>query len=232
MSIMSTNNFSEACGTYKLLREMGYPEKATLKLVGDRHNLSRTQRNCLFRGVIVRRMAAERVKRVVTPPVAAGMSLGLDWYNVLITVESYLKGQVLFICDDGMLRDASATHGSYRATPQTGRAMVEIVAEVSRLEPSRVDVFLDMPIAFSGLMAEDVRSRLASLAFASEVVLVPSADFPLKAYGGTVATSDSAILDSCVQALDLARLVLERRFGFNPPAVHELFAGFPGSPQQ
>ena len=50
---MSTYNFAEACATYRILRERGYPEKATLKLVGDRHRLSRIQRNCMFRGVIV-----------------------------------------------------------------------------------------------------------------------------------------------------------------------------------
>jgi hypothetical protein len=110
--------------------------------------------------------------------------------------------------------------------------MEEIVREISRLEPSRVDAYLDMPIAFSGLMAEDLRSRLAPLACPSEVTLVPSADFPLKAYDGIVATSDSAILDSCTRVLDLAREVLAGHFGFNPPAVHELFAGSPGSPLQ
>jgi len=62
---MSADNFSEACATYKLLRERGYPEKATLKLVGDRHRLSRIQRNCVFRGVILQRAAARRKAKIV-----------------------------------------------------------------------------------------------------------------------------------------------------------------------
>jgi hypothetical protein len=170
--------------------------------------------------------------KIVAPGAVAGMPLGLDWYNVLITVESYLGGQVLFICDDGMLRDASATHGSYRAGALTGRAMDEIAEEISLLKPSRVDAFLDMPVAFSGLMAEDVRARLAALPTRFEVTLLPSADFGLKRYDGIVATSDSAILDACPRVLDLARLVLSRRFAFNPPAVHDLFPEFPESPPQ
>jgi len=229
---MSTNSFAEACSTYKLLREKGYPENATLKLVGDRHNLSRLQRNCLFRGVTVACAASERMEKIVTPQSVAGKPLGLDWYNILITVESYLRGQILFVGDDGMLRDASATHGSYRAASFTGRAMDEIAGEISRLEPSRVDAYLDMPVAFSGLMAENLRARLGVLACRTEVTLVPSADYPLKKYAGIVASSDSAILDSCTSVLDLARTVLSGRFGFNPPAVHDLFRESPGSPQQ
>ena len=217
---------------YRLLRENGYPEKSTLKLVGDRHRLSRMQRNCLFRGVIAQRTAADRHTKLVAPAAAARQPLGLDWYNVLITVESYLRGQVLFIGDDGMLRDASATHGSYRTSQLSGRATGEIVDEIARIGPSRVDAYLDMPIAFSGLMAEELRARLAALACPVEVTLVPSADFPLKVYGGIVVTSDSAVLDSCGRVLDLARAVLSGRFGFSPPLVHELFPGSPGSPPQ
>ncbi len=131
---MSTSNFAEACGTYKLLREKGYPEKATLKLVGDRHRLSRIQRNCIFRGVTGELAAARRKAKIVAPDAVSGRPLGLDWYNVLITVESYLRGQVLFLGDDGMVRDASAAHGSYRTAAHTSAAIEEIVREIARLE--------------------------------------------------------------------------------------------------
>jgi hypothetical protein len=229
---MSTNNFAEACATYKLLREKGYPEKATLKLVGDRHRLSRLQRNCLFRGVIVQRAADERRKKIAAPASLSGQALGLDWYNVLITVESYLRGQILFLADDGMVRDASETHGSYKAGALTVRAMSEILYEVGLQGPSRVDAYLDMPMAFSGLMAEELRTRLAALPCPVEVDLVASADFPLKTYAGVVASSDSVVLDSCTRVVDLARAVLEDRFGFTPPAVHDVFPGSPESPPQ
>jgi len=224
---MSTSNFEKACATYRLLREMGYPEKATLNLVGDRHSLSRIQRNCMFRGVVASATAARRKLKIVATAAVAGQSIALDWYNVLITVESYLQGHVLYCADDGVVRDASETHGSYRSGPLTSRAMDEIITEIARLRPGRVDAFLDMPIAFSGLMAEALRSRLAVLSCAGEVSLAQSADYPLKASAGIVATSDSALLDSCSRVLDLAGTVLAARFSFHPPAVHELFAESP-----
>ncbi len=229
---MSTNNFAEACATYRLLKEKGYPEKATLSLIGDRHSLSRIQRNCLFRGVIPAATAERRKLKIVAPGAVAGHPIALDWYNVLITVESYLQGHVLYSADDGVVRDASETHGSYRTGPLTPRAMEEIVAEIQRLGPSRVDAFLDMPIAFSGLMAESLRSRFAVLSCESEVSLAQSADYPLKASAGIIASSDSALLDRCSRVLDLAGAVLGARFSFHPPAVHELFGESPGSPPQ
>jgi hypothetical protein len=161
--------------------------------------------------------------KIIAPQAVIGQSLGLDWYNVLITVESYLRGQILFSGDDGMVRDASAAHGSYKPSEPTGRAIEEIEREIELLQPFRLDVYIDMPIAFSGRMAAELRARLARLPFASEVTLSPSADYPLKTYAGIVASSDSAVLDSCTQVLDLAHAVLAARFGFNPPSVHELF---------
>jgi len=225
---MSTNNFQEACAIFKLLREKGYPEKATLKLVGDRHGLSRIQRNCLFRGIVPGETAARRVLKLVPTTEVAGQSLALDWYNVLITVESYLHGRLLYVANDGVVRDASETHGSYRTGPLTPRAIDEILTEVARLRPGRLDAFLDLPIAFSGLMAGTLRSRIAGLPFAGDVSLAPSADFPLKATAGIVASSDSALMDSCPRILDLARSVLAERFNYHPPPVQELFAESPG----
>ena len=224
--------FKEACVTYKLLRSKGYPEKATLKLVGDRHRLSKTQRACMFRGVIPEETAERRRRKLVPPDAVRGQAIAVDWYNVLITVESYLRGDRVFLSDDGVVRDASATHGSYRTGAVTERAMSEVVNELQRMAPSGIEAYLDLPIAFSGLMAEDLRARLEKVSPAARVSLAHSADFPLKASGGIVASSDSAVIEGCAAAVDLARAVLQERFGFIPPLVHDLFPESPAAPPQ
>lgn len=210
------SNFSDAYAAYRYLRDRDFPGKASLKLVGDRYRLTRVQRNCLFRGAVDSATAAARAARIVTPDQAAGQSLAVDWYNVLITVESYLEGLVVLLADDGVVRDSTAAHGSYRAGPVTGRAFAAIVDGLRAVAPSRVDVFLDSPIAHSGRMAEEVRARLAALPFPVDAALERSADFALKSYPGVVATSDSVILDRARAVLDLPRFVLERSFGFTP----------------
>ena len=219
---MSTNDFRDAYTAYKYLRESGFPEKASLKLVGDRYRLTRIQRNCLFRGVVDRETAARRAGRVIPPGAAAGREVGVDWYNVLITVESYLKGLTILLADDGVLRDSTAAHGSYRSGAVTGRAFAAVVEALHALAPARVDVFIDSPIAYSGRMAEQVRSRLAVLPCPVEAALDRSADFALKSYPGVVASSDSAIMDRATAVLDLPRFVLERAFGFTPVRLPDL----------
>lgn len=110
--------------------------------------------------------------------------------------------------------------------------MNEIMGALGALAPARVDACLDAPIAFSGLMAEEVRRRLGELPFVSETALAHSADFLLKGYAGIVCTSDSVVMDSASRVLDLPRLVLQRGFAFTPPALLEAFPGGPSGPSE
>lgn len=220
---MSTPDFKTACDEYRFLREREYPEKAALKIVSDKHRLSRQERNCLFRGIIAPAVAEARKKRIVGVDSVSGRALGIDWYNVLITVESYLHGHAVFSCDDGMMRDAAATHGSYRVSPVTASAIEKISAAVRSLGLARVDAFVDSPIAYSMNMGVEARRALGSSGLPTDVVLVHSADYPLKTYSGIVASSDSVILDAAAEAFDLARYVLARAYGFTPPPVVDLF---------
>ena len=224
---MSTKIFLLSLDDYRFLREKGYPEKASLKLVADKYRLSRVERNTLFRGVVPREAAALRRKKLLAPEALRGRTLGMDWYNVLITVESYLRGFPLFLSDDDVTRDSSATHGSFRRTAVTDRALDAIIDALGSLSPGRVEVFLDSPIAYSGLMADEVRNRLAPLAVPSVVALEHSADYPLKTFNGTVASSDSVILDSAGSIFDLPRFVVRKSFGFTPPSLAGLPASFP-----
>jgi hypothetical protein len=224
---MSTKKFLLSLDDYRYLRENGYPEKAALKLIGDKHRLSRIERNTLFRGVIPEQVAAQRRIKLVSPDELRGGRLGIDWYNVLITVESFLRGSPLFVCDDNVVRDSSATHGSYRRSSVTDRAIEAITDALSLLAPSRFDAFLDSPIAFSGRMAEEIRDRLARLSIPFAVTLERTADYPLKSYDGIVASSDSVILDCAASIFDLPRFAIQIGFRITPPPLADLSASFP-----
>ena len=214
---MSISKFREAYIDYKYLRNRGFPDKAALKLIGDRYRLTRVGRNCLFRGVMDDDAVARRSAKISDAQIVFGAALGIDWYNVLITVESYLRGSLLFLADDGIVRDSSAVHGNYRKSEATARALPEIIHAMLDLSPARVDIYLDSPIAYSGLMAEEIRSILAAAGSPPFTVeLSPSADYPLKSYRGVVASSDSVVLDSAQAVFDLPRHVLQRSFSFTP----------------
>jgi len=208
-------SFQEAIEDYRFLRNRGYPTKAALKLVGDRYRLNRMERNCLFRGVVSDRHCARRLPKIRSAAEIHGQSLGIDWYNVLITVESYLKGAPVFLSDDGVLRDSAGIHGSYRpgkVTPQVVDSILQILEE---LRPAKIELFLDAPISHSGEMASTLRRKLETLPVQTSVTTAPTADYALKNYPGIAATSDSNIMDGQVENIfDLSRHVLERRFGY------------------
>ena len=220
-------SFREAIEDYRHLKNRGYPDRAALKLVGDRWRLAGLERNCLFRAVFAEADCRARQAKLVPPGAVRGEALGVDWYNVLITVESYLKGFPVFLADDGVLRDSSGVHGSYRPGRVTEAAQQRILDSLARLEPSRVELFLDSPISFSGHMAEQLRrSEALPPSCPVEVTVSPSADYPLKSFPGVVATSDSSIIDraSVVQVLDLTRYVLESGYGATVPPAAEMFS--------
>ncbi len=150
-------SIKKAIYDYRFLRNSRYPHKASIKLVGDRYRLTRLQRNCLYRGIVAEADCATRKAKIVDSTSLQGKGLAVDWYNVLITVESYLKGSPVFLADDGVLRDASGIHGSYRPGQVTDQATESILNSIAKLNLSAVDVFLDSPIPFSGLMAGNLR---------------------------------------------------------------------------
>jgi hypothetical protein len=218
-------SFKLAIEDYRYLKNRNYPDKAALKLVSDHHRLSATERNCLFRAVFSAADSRKREAKLITAEHVAGSLLGVDWYNVLITVESYLKGYPVFISDDGLLRDSSGVHGSYKAGTITERGITEILGVLSALQPKRIELFLDSPISHSGEMAERLRESLSGTASPPHRVSVfPSADYPLKTFTGIIATSDSSIIDrhEVSHVFDLARFVLESRFQANIRTVEML----------
>jgi len=203
---------------FRFLKRRSYPDKAALKLVGDRYCLTRVQRNCLFRGVVPRAVAQRRMAKLVRAEMVEGEALGIDWYNSLITVESYLKGLPVFLSDDGLMRDATGVHGSYRMGGVTDRAIGLFLREMPLLRADKIDIFLDAPVAYSGKMAADLRQRQSI----AEVTVVPSPDYRLKSYAGIVASSDSVIVDRAERVFDLARYLLSRGYGFSPPDLLSL----------
>lgn len=220
-------NFRNAIADYRFLKNRGYPDKAALKLVSDRYRLSAVARNALFRAVFADTDCRRRAQKLVQGSAVSGRELGVDWYNVLITVESYLKGFPVFLADDGLLRDSSGIHGSYKPGRVTPTAIDRILEALAGLRAGGLALFLDSPISFSGVMAEELRDRLAALETPFVVAVEPSADYPLKSFEGVVATSDSTIIDRerVREVLDLPRCVLESAYGARSRPVEELELG-------
>ncbi len=213
--------FKNAVNDYRYLQNNQYSNKSSLKLVGDRYKLTHIQRNCLFRGVFPNIIAEKRKTKIISSKTVNNKNLGIDWYNVLISIETYLKGMLVFIADDGILRDVSEVHGSYKKGKVTVRAINLIIEEIFLLKAGMLFIFLDSPIAFSGEMAELLRDRLKSLKNL-DISVVRSADYMLINFDGIVCSSDSIIMNNVDYIFDFPRYIIEKNFKVEIPDITSL----------
>lgn len=214
-------NFKNALIDYRYLKNNGYSDKSGLKLIGDRYKLKRKQRNSLFRGVVSEETASFRKAKIVEPDLIKKGDAAIDWYNVLISVESYLKGMSVFISDDGILRDVSGIHSGYRKSKITDQAINLIINSILYFDPDKLSIYLDTPVAFSGEMAATLRDKLKNIKNLT-VSTVYSADYMLKEFEGIVCSSDSVIMDKAKLVFDLPRYIIEKNFKVKIPGLDSL----------
>jgi len=211
-----------AISDYALFIGLGYPVNGVLKLVGDRHRLSGTERNVLYRGVVSPRVAAARARRRIEPPadVPQGAALAVDGHNVLFTVVNYLQGRTAFISVDGYMRDAGNPARRLRARADFERAVAELGACFRSFEAARIDVYFDEPVTYSKDHIGLARRLWTDLDGLS-LHLVRSADQELKEHPGDVlVTSDSTLIDaSPVPIADFARWIVVGRLGAELPEL-------------
>jgi len=173
----------------------GYADKAALKLVGDHLQLQRRQRLAVMRAAC---SDAARAHRRATRRPVADARVAVDGFNVLITVEAALSGAVLLRGRDGLLRDMSSIHGTYRRVAETADALGLLVAELAGAED--VCWYLDRPVSNSGRVAAAIREH------GMRVELVDSADTALAGLsqsGWVGATADGPLLDRLAGGVDL-----------------------------
>lgn len=219
--------FRAAVPEYRWLLDRGYPSGATIRLVGDRRRLAAEERLVLFRGVASAADSESRRARIAGN--AAGRILLLDAYNAAFTVVHYLVGKPCFLSTDGLLRDAGANYGRVPREELLARAFDELALAAKELGASAVEAWLDAPVSRSAGHAARLEAAFEGAGVPARVLLARSADGAIlarlgellaggEAAGGEagaplVASSDSAIADRAPAVFDLARRVLEGRFG-------------------
>jgi hypothetical protein len=195
---------TELC--YLLTR--GYPPKAALKLVGDRHRLKERQRVAVERCACSAGRRRSRRRRCVAPPRCAGRVLRIDAYNLLITLEVALSGGVVLRGRDGALRDLAGLHGTYRRVEETPRALECIGRAAAALRAARCHFYIDAPVSNSGRLRRAIVQLGEARAWPWDAELAADPDRLLKSTADIVVSSDSAILDACPAWTNLAEHIL------------------------
>jgi hypothetical protein len=200
-----------AMADYCLLLSKGYAQPSSLKLVGDKFELTQRQRLALMRSGCTQEQKASRRSRRVSLKSLAGMEVAIDGYNVLITIESALSGGVLMRGVDGCIRDLASVHGTYRHVEETMPALELVGSVLAETYVTRALWLLDAPVSNSGNLKKRMTELAESRGWPWLVRLVTSPDAELKVSTDTAATTDSAILDACGQWVDLAGEIVTSR---------------------
>lgn len=204
----------QAVADLSWLKGRGYPPKAALKLVGDRHALRDRQREALQRCAASDEECRLRAVRAVSPSKLKGEAVAIDGYNVILTLEAALSGGLLLLARDGVLRDLASLSSHYRKLEVT-RPAVELLVEVlDAVGVAAVECLLDRPISNSARLMQLIEAIAGPARASWQVRLTTRTDGELKSSSQIVASADSAILDACGRWVNLARHVVETRLPY------------------
>lgn len=189
------------------LLSLGYALPSTLKLVGDRYELTTRHRTAVSRCACTPAQREQRLQRRREPSQLAGETLWIDGYNVLTSIEAALSGGVMIRGRDGCLRDMASMHGSYRRVEETVPAITLVGRKLAEWNVGAVRWFFDQPVSNSGRLRSILFDTALKEGWEWEVELVPDPDPVLAAAECCVATADSEILNQCRSWLNLVDLL-------------------------
>jgi len=208
----------EAAKDYKYLLNRGYPQKASLDLVTSRYRLSKYERLLLYRCVHSDEICNIVKSKRVDPNDVYNRLLIIDGYNVLLTILTGIKGEPLYLCDDGFIRDLRGAQPRSCEYKLLIRAAELIKDSITKLRPRKVTVILDENVSKSRVHSEMLRQKIESKDYELEVKLCKKADKEaLNIKEGIVSSSDIVILQRAEKLFDLAAFVINelRRKNFH-----------------
>jgi len=194
----------------RLLLDRGYAKQYALRFVSDHYRLESRWRYVLSRAVHPTSVIASRAAKRMTCTMLEGEVLWVDGHNVLITVESMLKGEELFLCDDGFLRDTRGVFRSFRLTETTIRAVQLTVEFLSAVRVQEAHFVFDEKLSKSGELASHVHRSLEGARVRGDATTSKAVDYVLKHAQGVVASADGPVVDAAKRVVDLPQCVLKR----------------------
>lgn len=201
--------FREAVDDLCYLLSRGYADHSALQIVGNRYKLNKRQRNAILR---ISCSESEQLGRMRSACKAIDLNnqiVEIDGFNLLILLESALSGAYLFKGRDGLYRDISSVHGSYKRVVKTEEAIRLIGKVLKSYKVKLVKWYLDQPVSNSGRL----KTRLMEISGMDElnweVALVFDPDKVLAKSNNIVISSDGWILDHAKSWFNLGAILIE-----------------------
>ena len=213
--------FKNSVEDLRFLLDKQYLKKPAIELVGNRYRLDHNERMILYRGVFDTPSIIERKKKCAAP--SEIKRLIIDGYNVLITIESYLKGKTVFHSLDGYVRDIAGLYGDHTFDNFTRKSIDLLVNFIkhgagkdSSIPPDGA-FYLDYPVSKSGELAVSLRECFKKEKMNIEVNVVKNPDYSIIEEGRfsdktVIATSDTVILDKIERSFDIPDFIIRNVF--------------------
>lgn len=204
---------TEPAHDIRYLLARGYPRSAAIRFVCDHYRLSGGERHILARVIVSPDVAASRNKKRRACIGIEGRDVLIDGYNVLISIESMLKGEKLWLGDDGFVRDTRGVFRNYNNTDNTCIAVDQILSFLSECKIRSVNVLFDTQMNKSGQLTRHVHNRLPQYSLNGSAHTSRHVDFDLKNAGAgvVVATADGIVIDAVSEVVDIAACLMERK---------------------
>jgi hypothetical protein len=207
-----TDEFRNAVRDYAYLLNGSYPRKEILKLVGDRYQLTRVQRLLLNRGIFRQADVETRNRKKIST--ISETRVYIDALNVLFTIGNYLLGRIVFISNDGFLRDGGEITGKLHQDESFIRATDLLMNYLVQYREPYYQFLIDEPVPGSNEVRQLIDTMLEEHHLSGNAYTVADPDEALiRISGGLIATSDSEVIEqSDNKVLDLAFEVLNSNF--------------------
>jgi hypothetical protein len=197
----------------KYLLNRGYRKSYAIEFVANHYRLPKRERYILARCVFPDSWVEEVGRKLLKPEDLAGKGIAIDGFNVLITLESAIRGEAI-LCEDGLVRDVRYV-GRYRINEGTGGLLSMLAEYLRSLNLGKAVVFYGSSTPRSGEVKKVTVGAFRERGIPVEVELVGSPDFELKRFD-YVATADTAIITRVKGVVDLPALVaVKKGFAIN-----------------
>jgi hypothetical protein len=200
----------EAVHDLSELLTKGYPMNASLKLVGDHFKLTKRQRLAVSRNVCSEQDLLIRSNKEYLESEMNNQVLGIDGFNLLITIESALSGGFIFIGKDGCYRDMSSIHGSYKRVMETQKAIDLVGNTLQKIGLEKVVWYLDKPVSNSGRLKSFLLENAEISNWNWEVELAYNPDNELIESNELVVSSDSLVINKSKGWFNLAGEIVQK----------------------
>lgn len=202
-------NLREAAVDLRYLLNRSFNRKSSIEFVGDKWNLTREERHILYRAIFSTGEIRNRQWNEITIEEIKDKSIAIDTYNILITIESCLKGLTLIKADDQYIRDISKIFDKYRQSTYTLKAVHLILTTLKPYKPKEILFFLDKNISHSGDLATLINEQLAQFELKGIAQPVPCSDRAVVDNGEVVISNDRVVLENGMTHFNLVALLVQ-----------------------